>query len=53
MHLVYNNPSYEYSMNDTVLIDTEEERDLGATIHKLLKPSCHFAQKRPTRCWEW
>ena len=25
MHLAYNNPSYEYSMNDEVLIDTEEE----------------------------
>ena len=39
MHLGYNNPSYEYSMNDEVLIDTEEERDLGVTIHKSLKPS--------------
>ena len=26
MHFGYNNPSYEYSMNDEVLIDTEEER---------------------------
>ena len=43
MHLGYNNPSYEYSMNDEVLIDTEEERDLGVTIHKSLKPSCHIA----------
>ena len=43
MHLGYNNPSYEYSMNDEVLIDTEEERDLGVTIHKLLNPSCHIA----------
>ena len=34
MHFGYNNPSYEYSMNDEVLIDTEEERDLGVTIHK-------------------
>ena len=32
MHLGYNNPSYEYLMNDEVLIDTEEERDLGVTI---------------------
>ena len=30
-------------MNDEVLIDTEEERDLGVTIHKSLKPSCHIA----------
>ena len=43
MHLGYNNPSYEYSMNDEVLIDTEEERYLGVTIHKSLKPSCHIA----------
>ena len=43
MHLGYNNTSYEYSMNDEVLIDTEEERDLGVTIHKSLKPSCHIA----------
>ena len=27
MHFGYNNPSYEYSMNDEVLMDTEEERD--------------------------
>ena len=43
MHYGFNNPSYEYSMNDEVLIDTEEERDLGVTIHKSLKPSCHIA----------
>ena len=28
MHFGYNNPSKEYSMNDEVFIDTEEERDL-------------------------
>ena len=43
MHFGYNNPEYEYSMNDEVLIDTEEERDLGVTIHKSSKPSCHIA----------
>ena len=43
MHYGFNNPSYEYLMNDEVLIDTEEERDLGVTIHKS-KPSCHIAQ---------
>ena len=43
MHFGYNNPSYEYSMNDEVFIDTEEEIDLGVTIHKSLKPSCHIA----------
>ena len=30
-------------MNNEVLIDTEEERDLGVTIHKSLKPSYHIA----------
>ena len=43
MHYGFNNPSYEYLMNDEVLIDTEEERDLGVIIHKSLKPSCHIA----------
>ena len=43
MHYGFNNPSYEYLMNDKVLIDTAEERDIGVTIHKSLKPSCHIA----------
>ena len=43
MHLGYNNPSYDYSMNDEIFIDTEEGGDLGVSIHKLLKPSCHIA----------
>ena len=30
-------------MNDEVLIETEEERDLGVNIHNSLKPSCHIA----------
>ena len=30
-------------MNDEVLVDTEEERDLGVTIPKSLKSSCHIA----------
>ena len=42
MHNGFNNPSYEYLMNDEVLIDSEEERDLCVTIHKSLKPSCHI-----------
>ena len=43
MYFGYNNPSYEYSMNDEVLIDTEEESDLVVTIYQSLKPSCHIA----------
>ena len=39
MHFGYNNPSYEYVMNNDVLVDTEEEIDLGVTIHKSLKSS--------------
>ena len=31
--VMHTNPSNEYSMNDKVLIDTEQERDLGITIH--------------------
>ena len=42
MPYVFNTPSYKYLMNDLVLIDTEEERELGVTIHKSLKPSCHI-----------
>ena len=30
-------------MNDEILIDTEEEKDVCVTIHKSLKPSCHIA----------
>ena len=40
MHYGFNNPSYEYLMNDEVFIDTEEERDLGVTIHKSLIAHC-------------
>ena len=43
MHYGFNNPSYEYLMNGEVLTDTEEERDLGVSIHTSLKPSCHIA----------
>ena len=43
IHYEFNNPSYEYLLNDEVLIDTEEERDLCGTIYKSLKPSCHIA----------
>ena len=43
MHCGFDNPSYEYLMKDEVLIDTAEERYLGVTIHKSLKPSCHIA----------
>ena len=32
-----------HHMNGEVLTDTEEERDLGVSIHKSLKPSCHIA----------
>ena len=43
MHIGYNNPSYQYLMNDKVLFDREEERHLGVTIYKSLKQSCHIA----------
>ena len=36
MDFGYISPSYVYSMNDEVLIETEEEIDLGVIIHKSL-----------------
>ena len=48
MHLGYNNPSYEYSMNDEVLIDTEEERFrcyYYTQIIKTILPYCTLCEK--------
>ena len=45
MQYGFNNPSFEYLMNGEVLTDTEEERDLGVSIHKSLKPYCTLCKK--------
>ena len=39
MHVGRANPGYQYSMNGTVLKISEEERDIGVTVTKNLKPS--------------
>lgn len=44
MHLGKNNPQYQYSMEGTTMKSTEEERDVGVTIHRSLKPSKQCAQ---------
>ena len=39
MHVGRANPSYQYTMNGTVLKVSEEERDIGVTINRNLKPA--------------
>jgi retron-type reverse transcriptase len=39
MHVGRNNPEYEYTMRGTALSKTDEERDIGVTISKNMKPS--------------
>jgi hypothetical protein len=44
MHIGPNNPCYEYFMRGTKLGTTDEERDIGVTITKNLKPSVHCSK---------
>jgi hypothetical protein len=44
MHIGPNNPCYEYFMRGTKLGTTDEERDIGVTITKNLKPSAHCSK---------
>jgi ribonucleases P/MRP protein subunit RPP40 len=37
MHVGTNNPKYE--MQDTKLVEVKEEKDVGVTIHKSMKPA--------------
>ncbi len=41
MHVGVNNPGYDYYMRGTKLGTTQEERDIGVTITRNLKPSAH------------
>ena len=41
MHLGRSNPCYEYTMDGVKLTVTEEEKDIGVTIQRNLKPSKH------------
>ncbi len=44
MHLGHNNTRHEYKMNSQPLGTTEEERDIGVTVMKSLKPSAQCAK---------
>ena len=44
MHFGYNNPSYEYLMNDEV-VDTEEERVLDITVHRPYNHNAHCVKR--------
>ena len=43
LHTGRNNPLYHYTMNGVPLTVVEQEKDIGVTIHKSLKPSPHCA----------
>jgi hypothetical protein len=48
MHLGYNNPGQNYTMNNQQLAPTEEERDIGVCVSKSLKPSMQCTQAART-----
>ena len=41
MHVGHNNPCYQYTMSGAVLQEVEEEKDVGVTVHRSLKPARH------------
>ena len=51
LHFGYNNPKYEYFMNEKVIMSKEEEKDLGVYISTSLKPhrQCAEAVKKANR----
>ena len=48
MHVGFNNPGYEYSMDGKKLETTEEERDLGVIMSRKLKPGQQCAKAART-----
>jgi ribonuclease P/MRP protein subunit RPP40 len=46
MHLGFNNPGQEYTMDGQVLEETCEERDIGVIMSKNLKPSAQCAKQQ-------
>ena len=44
MHVGRANPKATYTMNDIVLGETEEEKDIGVKVHCSLKPSKHCSE---------
>ena len=41
MHVGAHNPGYKYTMSGLELAEVEEEKDIGVTVHRSLKPSKH------------
>ena len=48
MHVGKNNPHFDYYMAGIKLKVAEEEKDIGMTIHKSLKPSAHWKRVADT-----
>ena len=48
MHIGHNNKREQYYMNGEPLESTEEEKDVGVTMTKLLKPSAHCLKAAKT-----
>jgi ribonuclease P/MRP protein subunit RPP40 len=44
MHVGLHNPNFEYTMRGTRICTTEEERDIGISVTKNLKPSAHCSK---------
>jgi len=44
MHVGLHNPGFDYYMNGTMISSTEEERDIGITVTKNLKPSAQCSK---------
>jgi hypothetical protein len=50
MHVGRNNPEYEYTMRGTALSKTNEERDIGVTISKNMKPTLSARRQQGEPC---
>ena len=48
MHVGRNNPEYEYNMDNVKMTVVEEERDIGVTVQKNMKPSKHCIKAADT-----
>ena len=48
MHVGRNNPEYEYNMDNVKMTVVEEERDIGVTVQKNMKPSKHCKKAADT-----
>jgi ribonucleases P/MRP protein subunit RPP40 len=48
MHVGRNNPEFEYFMNGVKLMAVDEEKDVGITVHKRLKPARHCEKAAAT-----